>query len=116
MEPWLAVNPNYTEINAEAAVADPDSIFYYYQKLIELRHALPIITEGVFCPLIEDSDVIWAYERRAGDQVLTVGCNWTDVEQPCNLWDDQPGEALICNYAAHRPGVLQPYEAYVTLR
>ena len=116
VEPWLAVNPNYTEINAEAAVADPDSIFYYYQKLIELRHALPIITEGVFCPLIEDSDVIWAYERRAGDQVLTVGCNWTDVEQPCNLWDDQPGEALICNYAAHRPGVLQPYEAYVTLR
>ncbi len=32
--PWIDVNPNYTEINAEAAVADPESIFHYYRKLI----------------------------------------------------------------------------------
>ena len=25
--PWLAVNPNYQEINVEAALADPSSIF-----------------------------------------------------------------------------------------
>ena len=37
-EPWIAVNPNHTEINAAAAIADPDSVFHHYRKLIELRH------------------------------------------------------------------------------
>ena len=37
VRPWLPVNPNYTEINAQAALEDPDSIFYFYQKLIALR-------------------------------------------------------------------------------
>ena len=35
--PWLAVNPNYQEINVEAALADPSSIFYTYQQLVALR-------------------------------------------------------------------------------
>ncbi|MDO4805757.1 MAG: alpha-glucosidase [Coriobacteriales bacterium] len=116
VEPWIDVNPNYQTINAAAALADPDSIFYYYQRLIDLRHNLDIITDGVFRPLLEESEAIWAYERADGEHVLTVGCNWTDVEQPCDLWDSNAGEALICNYAQHKPGVLQPYEAYVTLR
>ena len=28
--PWIAVNPNYTEINAKAETADPNSVFHYY--------------------------------------------------------------------------------------
>ncbi len=35
--PWLKVNPNYTHINAEAALRDLDSTYFYYQKLIQLR-------------------------------------------------------------------------------
>ena len=36
--PWLPVNPNYVTINAAAAVADPDSVFHHYRRLIALRH------------------------------------------------------------------------------
>jgi oligo-1,6-glucosidase len=61
--PWISVNPNYKEINAEAALADPDSVFYYYQKLIRLRHEIPVIVYGVFEPLLEDSPSIYAYRR-----------------------------------------------------
>src|SRR3712207_4755259 len=39
--PWLAVNPNHREINAQAAAADPDSVFHHYRRLIELRHTEP---------------------------------------------------------------------------
>ena len=46
--PWIKVNPNYREINAEAALAEEDSIFHFYQKLIRLRKELPILTEGSF--------------------------------------------------------------------
>ena len=35
--PWIQVNPNYKEINAKAELADEDSVFHYYQKLISLR-------------------------------------------------------------------------------
>ena len=35
--PWIKVNPNYPAINAQLALADPDSIFHYYRRLIQLR-------------------------------------------------------------------------------
>ena len=115
-EPWIDVNPNYTQINAASQVDDPDSIFSFYRRLIELRHEMPTIVYGSYRPLLEDSPSIWAYERELDGQVITVGCNWTTEEQPCDLWDEQPGTPLIGNYAEHKPGVLQPYEAYVTVR
>ena len=113
--PWINVNPNYTEINAEAALADPNSVFYYYQKLISLRHTTPIIVYGTFRPLLESSEVIYAYERELDGKVLTVAANWTDKEQECTLFDDLGGEELISNYTSHKDGVLQPYEARVIL-
>lgn len=113
--PWIAVNPNYPEINTEAALADPDSVFYYYQKLIRLRHENPIIVYGVFHPLLENSETIYAYERVLGDQTLTVACNWTDQEVPCDLFEGLAGQELISNYDTHRDGVLQPYEARAVL-
>ena len=114
--PWINVNPNYKEINAKAAVADPNSVFHYYQELIKLRHTLPIIVYGKFQGLLEDSETIYAYNRLLDGQVLTVTCNFTDQEQDCTLFDDLAGEELISNYKEHKAGKLQPYEARVILR
>ena len=115
--PWIAVNPNYRTINAEAALSDPDSVFYYYQKLIRLRHENPVIVYGVFHPLMEDSPSVYAYERILDDQVLTVACNWTARKQACPLFPkEQLREELISNYSTHEEGFLLPYEALVTIR
>lgn len=114
--PWINVNPNYKEINAKAAVADPNSVFHYYQELIKLRHTLPIIVYGKFQGLLEDSETIYAYNRLLDGQVLTVACNFTDQGQDCTLFDDLAGEELISNYKEHKAGKLQPYEARVILR
>ena len=113
--PWINVNPNYTAINTEAALADPDSVFYYYQKLIRLRHSLPIVVYGTFHGLLEDSETIYAYTRTLDDQTLTVACNFTDTEQPCDLFENGFSEELISNYKEHKAGVLQPYETRVVL-
>ena len=112
---WINVNPNYTAINTEAALADPDSVFYYYQKLIRLRHSLPIVVYGTFHGLLEDSETIYAYTRTLDDQTLTVACNFTDTEQPCDLFENGFSEELISNYKEHKAGVLQPYETRVVL-
>ena len=114
--PWIDPNPNYVEINAAAQVDDPDSVFSFYRRLIELRHTMPIIVYGDFAPLLEDDESIWAYERTMDGQVITVASNWTDKPVACDLWDARADEQLICNYPSHIDGVLQPYEVYATIR
>lgn len=114
--PWINVNPNYPKINAQAAVADPDSVFHYYQELIRLRHTLPVIVYGKFEGLLEDSETIYAYRRLLDGQVLTVACNFTDQEQACDLCEDPAAMELISNYKTHKTGALQPYEARVILQ
>ena len=113
--PWIAVNPNYKEINAASEISDPDSVFHYYQKLIELRHEHEIIVYGRFVPLLEDDSSIYAYARELDGKKLLVACNWTKDEAPCTLFDDVNGTELISNYAEHKKGALQPYEARVML-
>ncbi len=113
--PWIPVNPNYTTINAKAAVNDPDSVFHYYQKLIRLRHENPIIVYGTFRPLLLESETVYAYERILDDQRLIVACNWTDQPQPCPVFDGTDAPDLISNYETHVAGQLQPYEARVVL-
>ena len=120
--PWIMVNPNYTEINAKAALADPDSVFYYYQKLIRLRHEYPVIAYGIFEPLLEESSSVYAYRRVLDDHILVVACNWTDQDQPCALFTEAAAdphlknpEELISNYAMHKDRILQPYEARAVL-
>lgn len=61
--PWLAVNPNHTEINAEAAVADPDSVFHHYRRLIGLRHSLDVVVHGDYRLLTPGDDQVFAYLR-----------------------------------------------------
>ena len=77
--PWLAVNPNGREINAAQAVADADSIFHYYRRLIDLRrHSRwsPLIIHGRYTPLLADHPAVFAYLREAEGERLLVVCNF----------------------------------------
>ena len=112
--PWLSVNPNYRYINAEDQLNDPDSVFHYYRRLIALRRTYPIIVHGDFHPLLEDDPGIYAYERRLGKERLLVLCSFTAADAACELGGDG-GKELISNYACHKKGLLQPYEARVLL-
>ena len=75
--PWLAVNPNHAEINAAAAVADEDSVFHHYRRLIELRHSEPAVAHGDFAMLLEDDPRIYAFTRRHGPTELLVIANFS---------------------------------------
>ena len=114
--PWLAVNPNYREINAAAETGDPVSVYAYYKKLIALRHTHEIIVYGTFEPLLEDDPAIYAYARHLDGQMLLVACNWTDHEVPCTLFSDRgEGEELISNVKTEKERTLAPYEARAVL-
>ncbi len=109
--PWLPVNPNHKEINAEAAVADPDSIFHYYRKLIELRKTMPVFRDGSFSLLCPEDEQVFAYTRDMEDCHLLVVCNFTDRETAFD-WPEafREAEVLISNYDGFS-AALRPYEA-----
>lgn len=109
--PWLTVNPNYPEINAQAALADPDSVFHYYQKLIRLRKSLPIFREGSFTLLLPEDDKIFAYTRDTENAHLLVVCNFSGDTVPFTLPEAFADGEVILENMASQPGHLQPYEA-----
>jgi oligo-1,6-glucosidase len=115
--PWLAVNPNHVEINAAAAVADPDSVFHHYRKLIALRHAEPVVSLGDFTMLLPDDPVIYAFTRRLDDAELLVVGNFSGADATAEVPGWTGAELLLGNYPdAGRALVLRPWEARVYRR
>lgn len=113
--PWLAVNPNYREINAEAALRDPDSVFSYYQKLIRLRKTHPVFREGSFRLLMPQDEHLFVYTRDTENAHLLVVCNFSGETLPFQTPEEyQTGEVLLENMA-EETGILRPYEARMIL-
>ncbi|EHH0750592.1 TPA: alpha-glucosidase [Vibrio vulnificus] len=118
-KPWIEVNPNYSEINVEQALADSDSIFYHYQKLIELRKQHPAIVYGDFIPLFTEHDSVFAYVRSHQDEQLLVINNFSDQDISLALPDNLQNKEVNCliyNYdSLCTLGVtlsLKPYQCY----
>ncbi|MGG4168876.1 alpha-glucosidase [Rossellomorea vietnamensis] len=117
-EPWIASNPNYKEINAKKALNDPESIFYYYQKLIAIRKEHDIILYGTFELHYADHPSVYAYTRTYGNQKLLVLCNVSGEEQVIDniaSFDINQAEVLITNEGLHEKDAftLNPWEATV---
>lgn len=83
--PWLALNPNVADINAEQARADAGSVFHHYRQLIALRKAQAVVVEGDYQSLLPEHPHVDAYVRRLGDQALLVLCNFSAEPQAIDL-------------------------------
>ena len=80
-QPWLPVNPNYQTINAQAALEDPNSIFYTYQKLISLRKDCDWLIDADY-QLLETADAVFAYLRQTAEESYLIAVNLSDTPQP----------------------------------
>ena len=92
---WLPVNPNYKDINVASALANPDSIFYTYQKLVELRKTQDWLIDADF-ELLETADKVFAYIRKTLDSSYLVAVNLSDQEQDFD-YDVDGIEVIIAN-------------------
>lgn len=87
-KPWLALNPNYTEINVKEQENRADSVLSYYKKLIALRKSdsyKETFTYGKFVPAYEEQDDIFAFRRvheENGQDILVVA---NFGQEPCTL-------------------------------
>ncbi|NJP40286.1 alpha-glucosidase [Oscillospiraceae bacterium HV4-5-C5C] len=113
-EPWIKVNPNYSYINAAAQVDDPDSVFCYYQKLINLRKQETTLIDGSYTLLAESDPDLFMYVREwDSEQILTV-VNFHAQERPQFLPEHwKQANCLIHNYPGPVGETLRPFEAFM---
>ena len=132
--PWIAVNPNYPTINAEAVLADEDSIFYHYQQLVALRRGKlkDLMVYASFAPVDSvqvphnEDEAVYAYTRTGGadgspaNESLLVVSNFTAEEQERDfavLSEAREAGARVelvsSNYKDDAGSTLRPYEAKV---
>lgn len=121
-KPWFHINPNYKEINVEAAEKDPDSILNYYRQLLKFRKENEIVIYGQYKEHYHERKDLFVYSRHYKDQRMLVICSFSDKQmnfkapQGFNLAD---GEIMLSNY--HNPKnngngcILKPYETRVYL-
>ncbi|MEZ8060341.1 alpha,alpha-phosphotrehalase [Vibrio splendidus] len=123
-QPWLDVANNYTEINAEQALEDKDSVFYFYKSLIELRKEVSVITHGSYQDLLPEHPSVFAYSRESEGQTLLCINNYygeaCQVELPNEL-DLDEAQLLLGNYpedpspVSVNTMILRPYETRILL-
>ena len=132
--PWIAVNPNYPAINAEAVLADEDSIFYHYQQLVALRRGKlkDLMVYAAFAPVDSvqvphnEDEAVYAYTRTGGadgspaNESLLVVSNFAAEEQERDfavLSEAREAGARVelvsSNYKDDAGSTLRPYEAKV---
>jgi oligo-1,6-glucosidase len=119
--PWIKVNPNYKEINVTEALADPNSVFFYYKKLIQLRKENPVIVYGTYDLLLDTHEEIYAFTRTLEDDHLLVILNFSSNSPIFYLPESisySSMELLISNYNVDmnentHQVTLRPFEARV---
>lgn len=115
--PWIQTADNYTEINVKNSLEDKDSIFYYYQKLIQLRKNYDVIAYGDIKPLLREDKRVFAYERNYKSQKLIVICNFYPTTYEIELpYDLSNYKCILNNYkneAKAKKIALKPYETLV---
>ena len=112
-QPWLAVNPNYQAINVQEALENPDSIFYTYQKLVQIRKENSWLIRADF-ELLDMADKVFAYIRKDGDRRFLVVANLSNEEQDLTV-EGNVKSVLIENTVAQEAvekQILAPWDAF----
>ncbi|NQP53862.1 alpha-glucosidase [Streptococcus suis] len=112
---WLAFGDTVKDINVEKALADKQSLFYTYQKLIALRKEYPCMSEGKYEVMETGNSSVMAYRKYDEQDDFIILVNFTSDEQAFEVSSE--GYSLFMhNYeeAAFLAGqLLRPYEAIV---
>ena len=112
-QPWLAVNPNYEAINVQEALTNPDSIFYTYQKLVNIRKENSWLVRADF-ELLETAEKVFAYIRKYGDRRFLVVANLSNEKQNFSV-EERVKSVLIENTVtqeAVEKQALDPWDAF----
>jgi oligo-1,6-glucosidase len=111
-KPWIPVNKNYTQINVAGAENDPNSILYYYRKMIAYRKANPSLVYGHFEDLLPQHPYLFVYKRWDDKGTFLAVHNFRD--ENTNWEQKELGYRIeIGNYATSSRQFLSPWESRI---
>ncbi|MCD9184898.1 MAG: alpha-glucosidase [Pyrinomonadaceae bacterium] len=111
--PWLKVNPNYPEINAEAQEKDENSVLNYFRKMIRFRKENEVLIYGKTEYFDPESESVFAYTRGSEGRKLLILLNFTDQIATANVgFDYQSAKYLFGNYESF-DGNLKPFQSVI---
>lgn len=120
---WFGVNPNYNEINVESQINDPDSIYHFYKKMIQLRKDNPVFVYGKYQLLLANHPKLFVYLRKLGSKKAIVINNFSEkptrFKVPGNV-SYSASELILTNYDTsgqklRKEFTLKPFETRVYL-
>jgi oligo-1,6-glucosidase len=82
---WLAVNPNFKDINAKQELADPNSIYHYFGQMADLRRKTPAFVYGDYKDVDPNNAKVYAYTRTLGKEKYLVVLNFSESAVAYNL-------------------------------
>lgn len=112
-QPWLKVNPRFPEINVAKDLASKQSIFAYYQKLIQLRKSSDLLLEGSFELLLPEDDNLFVYKRSWQGETWLIVANFSEEMHPFPLATECSEIILTNSDRQDLSGQLKPYEAFI---
>lgn len=120
VKPWFDVNSNYKSINVKKDLQSRDSIYRFYQKLLQLRKEDSIMIDGEFRPLYINDSEIYAFIRELSGHKKLIVCSLCaynkKFEVPKNVGNIS--KVILSNYEKDinindRTIYLKPYEGVV---
>jgi len=112
--PWLNTCNNYLEINAEKALADNNSIFYHYKKLLEIRKKYDTVAYGSYEIIDMANPSLYVYKRKYKDEEMLVICNFYGLEVEHDL--DLNSYVLINSNYKNETEKVRAYEARIYIK
>ena len=115
--PWIGINPNYKEINAEKEINDPNSVLNFYKKVFKLRkheRYAEAFVYGEFKEHLVEKENVFTFSRETENVKVLVVTNMRGNKEEITL-PFEVVKTLLSNYDKEYTNkiVLEPYEALV---
>lgn len=112
-KPWLKINPNYKEINAEVQDKDENSPLNYFRNLIKFRKENLELIYGKSEYYDLENESVFAYSRELDERKLLILVNFKETLATVKVpFDLAEAKVLFGNYADFS-GTLEPYQAVI---
>ncbi|KAG2367105.1 glycoside hydrolase family 13 protein [Suillus spraguei] len=123
--PWMRVNDDYPEWNAEQQISDNTSVHAFWKRALKVRKAHDVLIYGDFVMLLEAHEQVFAYTRNCGSTSALVLLNFKEGRAEVDLGEVIGGVAgyafVLGNYENEAIGLegivtLKGYEGRVYVR
>ena len=113
--PWIGINPNYVEVNADDQARSPDSVLQFYRRLGHFRTEHPCLVFGDYQPIPNQQADVLAYQRSSPEESLLILINLSSQLVPLRA-DFQEGWVHLLGTYPESEGhqnELRPWEARI---